>query len=78
LPAPGGPVTSVTGPAAPPAIRLVRRGREIAHPGSAGTVILDQAALAGLVQRIADLRLELILVRLVTGQLESKVGDQAV
>lgn len=48
-----------------------------------GTTILraelpDQAALAGLVQRIADLRLELILVRLVGGQLESEAGDRAV
>jgi hypothetical protein len=38
----------------------------------------DQAALAGLVQRIADLRLELILVRLVGCQLESGVSDRAV
>src|SRR5690349_9094864 len=38
----------------------------------------DQAALAGLVQRIADLRLELILVRLVTGHVESGVSDRAV
>jgi hypothetical protein len=38
----------------------------------------DQAALAGLVQRIADLRLELILVRLVEPQPESGVSDRAV
>ena len=48
-----------------------------------GTTVLraelpDQAALAGLVQRIADLRLELILVRLVEPQLESGVSDRAV
>src|SRR5580693_3323033 len=41
LPAPGGPVTTVTGPPAPSARRWSRRGRGTIHPGKRGAVSLD-------------------------------------
>src|SRR5579863_6137249 len=41
LPAPGGPVTVVTGPRAPWAMRAWMRGRGMSHSGTPGTVTLD-------------------------------------
>src|SRR5438067_13556334 len=41
LPAPGGPVSAVTGPPAPWAMSAWIRGRGISHSGTTGTVTLD-------------------------------------
>src|SRR5438552_3081046 len=41
LPAPGGPVTVVSGPRTPSVISLATRGRGTTQPGRVGTVILD-------------------------------------
>src|SRR5580700_7604781 len=41
LPAPGGPVTVVTGPRAPWAMSASMRGRGMSHSGTPGTVTLD-------------------------------------
>src|SRR5215831_1222061 len=41
LPAPGGPVTEVSGPRAPSARSLSMRGRMTAQPGTAGIVTFD-------------------------------------
>src|ERR1700733_9806696 len=41
LPAPGGPVTTVTRPLAPSDMRWSRRGRATIHPGKRGAVSLD-------------------------------------
>src|SRR5215472_16985021 len=41
LPAPGGPVSAVTGPRAPWAMSAWIRGRGISHSGTPGTVTLD-------------------------------------
>ena len=41
LPAPGGPLTRVSGPCLPASIRLTIRGRETSHGGRVGVVILE-------------------------------------
>ena len=41
LPAPGGPLITVSGPCLPASIRASIRGRPTSHGGRAGAVILD-------------------------------------
>src|SRR5450755_3129498 len=52
LPAPGGPLTSVSGPCAPALIRSSIRGRETRQGGKPGTAILEAMSVSsGLVTR---------------------------
>jgi hypothetical protein len=76
LPAPGGPVTVVSGPRTPSVIRLSTRGRGTTQPGRVGTVILDvRIGSSAPFERAAPRALVTIPIRMVLFPLAT-VGGQ--